>query len=115
MGASFACLVHCMGLPLIVAMLPTLQQALSLPDQVHVWLLWFVVPASGFALVSGQLRHGKIWPLALGLCGLGALAAGALVLLGTAAETPVTVAGSLMLAGAHLANWRFRHARAVNG
>ena len=47
--------------------------------------------------------------LALGGAGLSLMAAAALVFAESAAEAPVTVAGSLCLAAAHIGNWRLRH------
>lgn len=108
MGASMLCLVHCLALPLILAALPTLSSVLDIPESFHLWVLAFAVPASGAALFAGRARHGAIWPLAIGACGLALLAIGAIVLGSRPAETPTTVLGSLFLVGAHLANWRLR-------
>jgi hypothetical protein len=111
LGASFACLVHCLALPLLFSLLPALAHALSIPESFHVWVVAFALPTSGYALVSGRTRHGAGWPLALGAVGLALLTIGVAWLGGTSGETPATVAGSLILAGAHLGNWRLRHRR----
>jgi hypothetical protein len=108
-GASLLCLVHCIGLPLIVAALPALSRMIPLPDSVHLWILGFAAPTSALALGAGYWRHGSIGPMAFGAAGLALLAVGAIVLGGGAFETPVTVAGSLFLASGHIANWRLRH------
>ena len=109
LGASVACLVHCLALPLLLAALPVLSTVLDVPESIHVWILAFAIPTSAIAFVTGRAHHGAIYPLVLGVGGLFLLAIGALVFGTSAAETPVTVCGSLMLAGAHLANWRLRH------
>ncbi len=114
LGASLLCLVHCLALPMLIAALPMLSKLLSLPESVHVWLLAFAVPASGLALVSGCRRHGALYPLLVGAGGLALLAVGGFVVAATPAETWATVAGSLSLAFAHLANWRLRHALHVH-
>lgn len=106
LAASFLCLVHCLALPLLIAALPPLSRILALPESVHLWLLGFAIPASGGALVAGRARHGSALPLALGAAGLALLALGALPFGGSAGETPVTVAGSLALAAAHILNRR---------
>ena len=108
-GASALCLIHCAGLPLLLAALPTLSKLLALSESFHVWVLAFAVPTSGAALLLGHRWHRARLPLIAGGSGLGLLAIGALVLLGGRFETPVTVAGSLCLVFAHIANWRLRH------
>lgn len=108
MTASFLCLVHCVALPVLLALLPSLSRVLDIPETFHLWMLAFAVPASVWALVSGRARHGL--PLPLGLCGLALLTLGAVVFGEGRLETPVTVAGSLVLIAAHLVNWRMRHA-----
>ena len=110
-SASLLCLVHCVGLPLVIAALPVLSTILDVPETFHLWVLAFAIPASGIALVSGRARHGAMWPLALGAAGLASLAVGAITLGRTAGETPMTVVGSLLLAVAHYANWRLRIVR----
>lgn len=109
-GASFVCLVHCLALPLLLAALPVLAAAIPLPETFHLWVIAFAVPTSAIALITGRARHGSIHPVVIGGIGLFLLAVGALVVGETPWETPVTVAGSLTLAAAHLWNWRLRHA-----
>lgn len=45
-------------------------------------------------------------PLLIGISGLNLMAIGALAASSTLAETAWTVTGSLLLAGAHIVNWR---------
>jgi hypothetical protein len=108
-GASFACLLHCLALPLVLAALPVLSSVLAIPETFHVWVLAFAVPVSGVALLTGGARHRAGYPLLLEVISLMLLAIGALLFGSTAGETPITVLGSLTLAAAHLANWRLRH------
>lgn len=110
-GASAVCLVHCIGLPLLLAALPALAAVVAVPESFHVWVLAFAVPASGIALLLGYRCHRARLPLMVGCAGLGLLALGAVVLLGGAFETPVTVVGSLTLAVSHVMNWGRRHDR----
>lgn len=107
--ASFACLVHCLGLPILFAALPVLSRALPIPTAFHVWMVVIVVPMSSIALLTGRARHRATLPLAIGFVGLVLLVAGALFG-GTRIEAPITTAGSLALAWVHIANWRLRHA-----
>lgn len=109
-GASAACLAHCLALPLLLAALPALSRLLAVPESFHVWVLGLAIPAALFALLQGRSRHGDGRPLTQGLTGLALMALGAFAVGESWAETPVTVAGSLLLAGAHWRNWRRRHA-----
>jgi hypothetical protein len=108
-GASAVCLIHCAGLPLLLAALPALSSLLPIPESFHVWILGFAVPTSALALIAGWRHHRRAYPLQVGTIGLALLATGALLLLGGRWETPVTIVGSLCLAFAHVANWRLRH------
>lgn len=108
-GASFVCLMHCLGLPLLVAALPTLSHTLGIPESFHIWVVVFAVPTSLWALLAGRARHASSAPLLLGIAGLLLLVSGVTVLHDIGLETPATVAGSLLLSAAHLANWRLRH------
>ncbi|MEI9851199.1 MAG: MerC domain-containing protein [Sphingomonas sp.] len=114
-GASLLCLVHCAGLPLLLAALPALSSLIALPEDFHIWILGFAAPASGAALLLGVRRHRAWLPLAAGSLGLALLSAGALLLVGGPYETPVTLAGSLFLVFAHVVNWRLRHRRHRHG
>jgi len=110
-SASAVCLVHCVGLPLLLAALPALAAVVAVPESFHVWVLAFAVPASGIALLFGYRSHRARLPLLIGGSGLALLALGALVLLGGPFETSVTIIGSLTLAISHMMNWRRRHSR----
>ena len=92
-GASLLCLIHCIGLPILFALLPALA-TIGLPssESLHLILLLTAIPVSALALVG-----------ALGLAGL---AAGLAFDSVPGAETALTVAGSLALASAHIGNWR---------
>jgi hypothetical protein len=108
-AASMLCLAHCLALPLLFAALPSLTASFNVPESFHLWVLAFAVPASGVALVTGRARHGSLHPLVLGVVGLVLLAVGVMVFGATHWETPVTVTGSILLATAHVRNWRLRH------
>lgn len=112
-GASLLCMAHCLALPLLIAALPAFSSALSLPKDLHRWIIAFAIPMALVALTQGRVRHGSIGPMVGGLLGLALLAAGAWLADSEAAETPLTVLGSLSLAIGHIANWRMRHDRAA--
>lgn len=110
LAGSVACLAHCLALPLMLAALPALASAFSVPESFHLWMLAFAIPAAATALVQGRGRHGADLPLWLGVIGMSLMLVGAIVLGETWAETFLTMVGSLFLAVAHVANWRLRHA-----
>lgn len=104
-GASVLCLIHCAGLPLLLAAIPALSRVFAIPEQFHLWMLLFAIPTSAAALVAGLRRHRQSGPLALGGAGLALMTA---ALFAGTAETAMTIVGSLSLAGAHILNWRRR-------
>ena len=107
-GASVLCLIHCLALPIVIAALPALAARLDLGEGFHLGVLAFALPVSAVALGEGWRRHRGLTPLFVGAAGLTFLAAGLAFEEWVAVETGVTVAGSLLLAGAHVANWRGR-------
>lgn len=105
-GLSGLCLIHCLALPLVAALTPAVA-AWTQAEWIHGAVVAVAVPLSALAL----WRRGQRLLVAVpALLGLGLLALGALHWPSHEAETPITVAGSLALAAAHLANWRGRHA-----
>ncbi len=108
-GLSAICIVHCVAVPLVLAMLPLAAVSLGRDQHFHALLLWLVVPTSvaGFAL--GYRVHRRAGVIALGGAALAAVAAAATwghSAWTSAAETAVSVAGSVALALAHWQNFR---------
>jgi hypothetical protein len=107
-GASIACLAHCLLMPVIIALVPLLSVAVPLPETFHLVALVLAIPATMVALYLGWRRHRLAGPLAGGLGGLALLAAAVLMWHGTAAETILSVLGCAAITAAHAANWRLR-------
>ena len=114
-GASLLCLIHCAGLPLLLALLPALSHVLAFPESLHLWLLAFAIPTSALALGSGYRDHHLRQPLLLGAAGLLMMATGGVLLAGTRAETLLTILGGLTLASGHIRNWQLRHSGHPHG
>ncbi len=104
---SGLCLVHCLALPLVASLLP-LAGVWAQAEWVH-WLFALIAaPLSAWTLTR---PHPQGLPrLAIGLAGVGAglLFAGAAGFPSHELETPITVAGGLLLASAHILNARRR-------
>lgn len=106
--ASVACMVHCLALPLLFAALPALAVRFDLGEGFHRIMLLIAVPTSSLALIGGWRRHRAFAPLVVGWVGLVLMALGVAFANREALETGMTVAGSLLVAGAHVVNWRRR-------
>ena len=108
-GLSALCLVHCLALPALALLLPVLgfwAQA----EWVHVAFVLIAAPVAVLSFIDLPRLRPRSWPMtAAALVGLGLMIAGALGFPVPAHERVLTVAGGLLLAGAHLANWRRRH------
>jgi len=113
---SFACLIHCLALPLLLLLAPALSRWVALPEGVHAVILLLALPAAAIAMRDGWRRHRRIIPAMLAAAGLGLLALGLSAHEGwieaadpEVADRLLTSVGALTLAAAHLVNWRWRH------
>ena len=105
---SFACLIHCLALPLLLALLPAWSAWLDVPESFHLWVVMTAAPLSLYVLLrSGKGRFGY-GPFMLGAAALAAMTL-ALTISDPLAEALVTSAGALTLALGHILNWRIRH------
>ena len=105
---SAVCVVHCLALPVIIALLPALSQWLQLPEAIHAWLLAGAIPISMAVLGKSAHRHPAArGTLLLGLAGLTLMGA-ALFAPSEVLEAAITVSGAALLASAHVKNWRRR-------
>lgn len=109
--ASVTCMIHCLGLPLLLAALPALADRIDPGESFHAIVLSLAVPTSALALIAGWRRHRAFVPLVVGASGLILMATGIAFAGRAVLETGITVSGSLLLAGAHIANWRMRKTR----
>lgn len=108
-GLSALCIVHCLAVPLLVALLPLLAISIGSDAHFHALMLWLVVPTSVIGFSLGFRVHRRAWIVGLGVAGMLGLVAAALW--GHSAwnatfETAVSVVASLVLAAAHWLNFR---------
>ncbi|MDT0633780.1 MerC domain-containing protein [Spectribacter hydrogenoxidans] len=105
---SAICLVHCLMLPVAVTMMPVLGATLS-HGAFHDLMLIVVLPTSLIAFGIGCHRHRSRGVAALGGLGLAMLIVAALAVdsvWGEHAERSITMVGGLVLAAAHILNFR---------
>lgn len=106
MGLSFLCMIHCLGLPLVLTGLT----ALSLAESFHFWVALVIVPVAVLAALPGYRLHrqsGVLWLLGAGVVLLFA----ALLMepvIGHTGENVVTILGGLLLVAGHWKNGRAR-------
>lgn len=108
-GLSMACAIHCLLLPVILALLPSLAASVFGDERFHQWLLIIVLPTSLFALGMGCQRHRNLGVLALGLPGLAILAMAVFFghdLLGDAGEKIASLLGASLIALGHVRNYK---------
>lgn len=104
--ASLLCLIHCLLLPLLLIAIPVLATMLVVPEAFHAVAFAIAVPTSLLALGAGYARHGRPVPAMLAVVALGLLGIGAFAIDSEIAERIVTSCGAVLLAAAHLLNWR---------
>ena len=112
---SATCLLHCLALPVLLTIAPITQTGLLDEQTFHLVLFWFILPVSLIALGIGCRQHKDLLILLLGGTGLSLLLFAGLVghiVLTPTAERGVTIVAGLILAAAHLRN--FKICRATN-
>jgi hypothetical protein len=106
---STICIVHCLTVPVLIAVLPVVAVAWGSDAHFHSLMLWLVVPTSAVGFALGYRVHRQAGLVALGAAAVVALAIAALwghAVWTPAIETLASVAASLVLAYAHLRNFR---------
>lgn len=102
---SGLCLAHCLALPLVAAFSPVVATWAE-AEWVHALAIGLAAPMSALALWR---RGQSLAVIVLAMSGLSLMALGVAHWPSHEFETPITVAGSLLLAAGHIANWRRRH------
>ncbi|MFT5014796.1 MAG: hypothetical protein ACI9HA_003466 [Dinoroseobacter sp.] len=109
-GISALCLVHCLLIPIALALLPSMALLATFGDETfHLLLVALIMPTSIIALTLGCKRHRSWQVLTLGTAGLAILILTALFahdFLGEDLEKMSTVLGALLVAASHIQNFR---------
>ncbi len=108
-GLSMLCVIHCLALPLLLALLPSITALPISDERFHLALLLLILPTSTIALFLGCRRHRDHSVLVWGVSGIVVLIVTALVghdLFGDAGEKIMTVVGAVLVAVGHIRNFR---------
>ena len=101
---STLCVLHCVALPVLLAVMPVAAQAAE-NELVHRVLVLAAVPVSLRVVWKALPVEGNRLFVAAALGGLGLLLLGAFVEALSRYEQPITVAGGVLLGSAHLWHW----------
>lgn len=102
-------MLHCLALPIALTLLPIVNVSLIDETMFHLIMMVFILPVSVVALAIGCRQHKDTLTLVLGICGLSILTFTAVFghdWFGLLGERLVTSFGGLILAGAHIQNYR---------
>lgn len=108
-GLSAVCIVHCIAVPLLIALLPLAAAAFGRDAHFHALMLWLVVPTSVVGFALGYRVHRRAAVVAAGALALALVAAAGLwghAYWPPLTESIVSIAGSFGLAIAHVLNFR---------
>jgi len=110
-GLSTLCLVHCLALPVAAAAAP-LAAHVAEAEWVHWAIVALAAPAAILAITPTLALRPFPWAVpvfaSLGLAGL----VSALFVHTEVLETALTTIGGVLLASAHILNWRHAHKHA---
>ncbi len=109
---SLLCAIHCLAVPVMLALLPGFA-ALQLDNEAfHSWMLWAVIPASIYALTMGCKQHKRLRLLVVGGAGLILMILAVILaeeIIGESGEKILTLLGASLVAAGHY--WNFRLCR----
>jgi len=106
---STICIVHCLAMPFVIALLPVAAFTVGGDGHFHSLMLWFVVPTSVLGFALGLRVHRRADIVLMGAIAIGALAAAALWghrAWDSSVEVLVSLGASVLLAAAHWRNFR---------
>ena len=109
-GLSLACALHCLMVPLLLALFPSGALSGLGDERIHLGLLFLIIPISVFSLTLGCRVHRNLTVVAVGVTGICFLCFSALLahgMGGESLETAGTLLGSGIGALSHALNFKF--------
>lgn len=109
MGLSMLCVIHCLVLPFLLVLLPSLGSLQLADEAFHKWMLAAVIPISIYALTMGCKKHQHYRLLLWGISGIVIMVLAVLIghdIAGEAGEKVLTLLGAMLIVVAHLGNFR---------
>jgi len=106
-GVSLVCSVHCLVLPVILSVLPTISALAAFEEHFHGALLYFILPTSVLALYLGCRKHGSRKVMLAGLSGVSVIWFGGVFghdFLSEELERGLSIVGSVLIAYSHYMN-----------
>ena len=106
---SSICAVHCLLVPVMVSLFPSLLASGLQDERIHIALLFFVVPVSVIGLAMGCQQHRNLGVIGLGVAGISLLILSGLFghgLGGKWLEVTGTLVGTGLVAVSHIVNFR---------
>lgn len=74
-GMAVICGIHCLMMPIILALLPLVAASLFAHEHFHLWMLLLVLPTTSISIFMGCRKHKDKWTATLSLIGLGIMIA----------------------------------------
>lgn len=107
-GLSLVCAIHCLFVPVLLVVLPSLASLPLESEMFHVWMVVAVLPISIFALTLGCKKHKRYKIIFLGVLGLISLISALLLesLVGEIGEKLLTLLGAGLIAWGHFTNFK---------
>ena len=109
-GLSLACALHCLMVPLLMALFPPGVLSGLGDERIHLGLLFLIFPISVFSLTFGCRVHRNLTVVAVGVTGICILIFSAFLahdMGGESLETAGTLLGSGIVALSHALNFKF--------
>ena len=108
-GLSMLCTIHCLILPLLLVLLPSLGSLQLQNEAFHLWMIAAVIPISIYALTMGCKKHQRYRLLLWGISGLVLMILAVSLgheIVGESGEKILTLLGTILVVIAHLGNFR---------
>lgn len=69
-GMALLCGIHCLLMPVVLAVLPIVAASLFAHEHFHLWMLLLVLPTTSISIFMGCRKHKDKWTAGLSLTGL---------------------------------------------